>query len=106
MQLCKELNQVSTVANILSPSLLVRAIIDHIPPVFECKNFSEVANCYKGGTKSFKKSMITLDNSLRNIADNTIHSQIRKKEVLPTSLQSDFTPELDLLLSEIFRILK
>jgi len=106
VQLCKELNQVSTGDTFIIPSLLVRAIIDHVPPIFGCKNFSEVANSYKGGTKSFKKAMITLDNSLRNIADNTIHSQIRKKEVLPASLQSDFTPELDLLLSEIVRILK
>ena len=50
--------------------------------------------------------MLNLDNSLRNIADNNIHSQVRKKEVLPTTTQVDFTPELDLLLSEIVRKLK
>jgi len=106
VQLCKELNDVSAGGNILSSSLLVRAIIDHVPPIFECKIFAEVANNYNGGTKSFKKSMVNLHNSLRNIADNNIHSQIRNKEVLPTTLQSDFTPEVDLLLSEIVRVLK
>lgn len=106
IELCKELNTVSAGGNTLSSSFLVRAIIDHIPPIFKCNNFAEVANNYSGGAKSFKKAMITLHNSLRNIADNNIHTQIRNKEVLPTMLQSDFTPELDLLLSEIVRVLK
>lgn len=68
--------------------------------------FSEVANNYSGGTKSFKKAMKNLDTSSRNIADNNIHSQIRAKEILPTSNQIDFSQELDLLLSEIIRIAK
>lgn len=106
IQLCIELNNASSTNNLFSASLLVRAIIDHVPPIFGFKNFSEVANNYSGGTRSFKKSMQILDNSLRNIADNNIHSQVRNKEVLPTTTQVDFTRELDLLLSEIVRILK
>jgi hypothetical protein len=106
IKLCEELNNASSTKTAYSPSLLTRAIIDHIPSIFGFKNFSEVANNYTGWTKSSKKSMLTLDSSLRNIADNNIHSQARQKEVLPTSTQSDFTPELDLLLSEIVRILK
>lgn len=104
--ICEELNKASSVKNSISASLLVRALIDHIPPIFNCNNFSEVANNYSGGTKSFKKSMMNLDNSLRNIADNNIHSQVRVKEVLPNLTQIDFTPELDLLLSEIVRTLQ
>jgi hypothetical protein len=106
IQLCEELNNASSIKTAYSPTLLVRAIIDHTPPIFGFKNFSEVANNYKDGTKSFKKSMLTLDSSLRNIADNNIHSQARQKEVLPNQTQTDFTPELDLLLSEVIRILK
>ena len=106
VRLCEELNNASANKNIFSSSLLVRSIIDHIPPIFEFKNFSSFANNYADGTKSFKKSMLNLDNSLRNIADNNIHSQVRKKEALPTISQTDFTPELDLLLSEIVRKLK
>ncbi len=106
IQLCEELNNASSIRSSYSPTLLTRAIIDHIPPIFGYKNFSEVANNYTEWTRSAKKAMISLDNSLRNIADNNIHSQARKKEVLPTSSQMDFTPELDLLLGEIVRILK
>ncbi|HLU85070.1 MAG TPA: hypothetical protein VKZ45_06330 [Vicingaceae bacterium] len=106
VRLCEELNNNSVTKNNFSSSLLVRTIIDHIPPIFGFKNFSQLANNYADGTKSFKKSMLNLDNSLRNIADNNIHSQVRTKEVLPTKTQVDFTQELDLLLSEIVRKLK
>lgn len=106
IRLCEELNNNSASNNNLSSSSLVRSIIDHIPPIFEFANFSQLANNYSDGTKSFKKAMINLDNSLRNIADNNIHSQVRMKEVLPTSNQINFSQELDLLLSEIVRKLK
>jgi len=106
IRLCEELNSASLNNNYITSPVLVRAIIDHIPRIFRLNNFSEVANNYSGGTKSFKKSMKNLDTSLRNIADNNVHSQVRDKEILPTKIQTDFSPELDLLLSEIVRILK
>lgn len=106
VKLCEELNVVSSAGSHLGSSMLLRAVIDHVPPVFGFQTFAEVANNYNGGTKSFKKSMMVLNSSLRNIADNNIHSQVRAKEVLPTSTQVDFSPELDLLLGEIVRILK
>lgn len=106
VEMLEELNITSLTKSHIATSLLVRGIIDHIPPIFGFKNFAEVANNYSGGTQSFKKAMGNLDKSLRNIADNNIHSQARSKEVLPTTNQIDFTPELDLLLSEIVRILK
>ena len=85
--------------------ILVRAFIDHIPPLFECKNFIEVANNYKGNT-SFKKLMKKLQDSLRNISDSFLHDQIRKNEELPNLNQVSFIPEIDALLSEIIRINK
>lgn len=106
IRLCEELNSASSLNNNFSSSLLVRSIIDHIPPIFDFESFKQFANNYTEGTRSFKKSMLNLENSLRNIADNNIHSQVRKKEVLPTTIQIDFTQELDLLLSEIVRKLK
>lgn len=78
----------------LSVGILVRAIIDHIPPVFGYSTFPEVANNYKG-TKSFKNSMQRLNDSLRNLADSYLHVQIRKIESLPTAVQVDFRAEID-----------
>jgi hypothetical protein len=47
-----------------------------------------------------------LDRSLRNIADAHLHVQIRTSEVLPTGPQVDFRADLDVLLSEVVRVLK
>jgi len=101
---CEELNDASQKGNPYSVILLVRAIIDHIPPIFGKKNFQEVANNY--GSRSFKESMDRLDNSSRKIADSGLHQHIRKKETLPNKTQVNFSNDLDVLLQEIVRILK
>lgn len=106
IKLCEELNDAYQLKNYISTSILIRAIIDHIPPIFKYNNFREFANNYSEGTKSFKKAMLNLEISLRNIADNNVHSQIREKEILPTINQSNFLVELDFLLSEIVRKMK
>jgi len=102
--LCQELNWNYSIGNYLTVSMLSRAIIDHVPPVFGMKTFSEVANNYGG--RSFKKNMLNLDKSLRNIADNYLHQIIRKKETLPNKTQIDFKNDFDVLLAEIIRIFK
>lgn len=89
----------------MSTAMLVRAITDHVPPIFGCKNFAEVANNYQGG-KSFRGSMQNLEKSLRHIADAHLHVQIRASEVLPTGPQVDFRADLDVLLGEVVRVLK
>ena len=83
---------------------LLRATIDHVPPIFSCSNFTEISNNYQG-TKSFKKSMKHLNESLRNLADSYLHVQIRNKEILPNENQVDFKADLDCLLAEIARVL-
>lgn len=85
--------------------VLTRALLDHIPPIFECNKFAEVANNYDG-SKSFKEAMKNLENSSRKIADHYLHSQIRKRESLPTVKQIDFSNDIDFLLAEIIRGLK
>jgi hypothetical protein len=84
---------------------LIRSVLDHVPPVFGCKSFSEIASSYKGG-KSFKESMNYLDSSARKIADQHLHAQARRGEILPNIVQVDFSNDLDVLLAEIVRVLK
>lgn len=105
IQLCEELNITFDKGCYLSVAMLVRAILDHVPPIFQVNNFSEIANNYKGAV-SFKKSMSHLQNSLRNIADSFLHVQIRNKETLPNPTQINFSNDVDRLLEEIYRILK
>jgi hypothetical protein len=105
LELLREINVCHENRCYLATAALVRTVLDHVPPIFGCKTFSEVANNF-GGSRSFKESMAHLDNSARKIADQHLHVQIRKSEVLPTIVQVDFSNDFDLLLSEIIRILK
>jgi hypothetical protein len=103
IQMLTELDHAFASANYISVILLVRAILDHVPPLFGLKTFNEVANNYKG-TKSFKDSISHLENSSRKIADSYLHTTIRTKESLPTKTQVNFSNDLDVLLAEIVRI--
>lgn len=105
IRLCEEINVSHRYGSNMSVIMAVRAVMDHVPPVFELSTFSEVANNYKG-SRSFKESMSHLDRSSRNIANSYLHTQIRRKEALPTDTQVDFSRDLDVLLQEIVRILK
>ena len=104
--LCDELNECFARELYFATAMLVRAILDHIPPILESKSFAQITNSYNKGTKSFKQSMEHLENSSRKIADAHLHSQIRSKEVLPNKTQVNFASDLDVLLAEIVRALK
>lgn len=108
IRLCEELNSSNRMQNWFAVGALVRAIIDHIPPIFNYKNFSEVANNYSapGKARSFKPSMDHLENSMRKISDSFLHSQITKSETLPNEMQVDCKRDLDVLLEEVIRTLK
>ena len=101
IQICEELNNAAISKSYYSVSLLGRAVIDHIPPIFKCENFAEYANNKSG--KSIKASLLNLQNSLRKISDNHIHSPIQQKEITPNIKQIDFSNDLDVLLGEVIR---
>ena len=105
VRLCEEINISYANNAYLSCGMLIRSMIDHVPPIFESGTFSEVENNYKG-SKSFKESIKHLNASSRKIADQYLHTQIRNKEVLPNENQVDFSNDTDVLLAEIYRILK
>jgi hypothetical protein len=104
IRLCEELNSCYESENYLAVTMLTRAILDHVPPVFGHNTFAEVSNNYGG--KSLKKSLQNLQNSSRNISDAYLHLPIRIKESLPNKTQVDFSNDIDVLLAEIIRILK
>lgn len=104
IKLCKELNDNYSLENYLSCGMILRSILDHTPPIFGKKNFVEVSSNY--GSKSFKDIVKPLEESSKKIADSCLHTQIRKKEILPTKTQVSFQPNLDFLLQEVIRTLK
>lgn len=105
VRMCEELNDAFARDGFITCPMLVRSIVDHVPPIFGHESFGEVANHYAGG-RSFRKSMQHLDGSLRPKADGILHTHIRRTESLPTRTQIDFHQDLDLLLGEIVRIVR
>lgn len=103
IRLCEELNIAASEECHFATAALTRALVDHVPPLFGKKNFSEVANNYTG-TKSFREAMEHLDSAAKKVADGHLHTQIRKSETLPTAQQVNFASGIDVLLSEIVRI--
>jgi len=104
VRLCEELNICFERKCYLASAMIVRAILDHVPPIFGYVAFKQVAANYAGA--SFKDSMARLENSLRNIADGHLHRPIRKSEVLPNRTQVYFGQDLDVLLAEVVRLLQ
>ena len=80
----KELNINYKFGNYLSSILILRAIINHVPPIFGFKTFSEVV---AQANKSTKIILQKLEDDARPIADLHTHMTIRKKEALPTKQQ-------------------
>ncbi len=63
IKLCREINQNYRNGNYMTVGKIGRAIIDHVPPIFQLRNFSEVASSYGGAgvNRSFKSSMNNLE---------------------------------------------
>lgn len=101
---CEALNGCYQARYYIAIPILVRAIIDHIPPIFDREKFESAYSHY--GSKSFKEQMKHLDKSLRNMADGYLHNHIRIKETLPNNTQVNFSQALDVLLGEICVLLR
>jgi hypothetical protein len=104
IRVCEELNIAFQEECYFATAMLTRSLLDHVPPVFGCKTFSEVANNYAGGGRSFKETMLHLENASRKVGDAHLHMPIRKSETQPTAQQVNCGQQLDVLLSEIVRI--
>lgn len=104
VRLCEELNIAFQEECYFATAMLTRCLLDHVPPIFGKTTFSEVANNYSAGGKSFKEAMHHLESAARKVADAHLHMIIRKSETLPTAQQVNFSSQLDVLLSEIVRI--
>lgn len=101
IRLCEELNKCFASNSFCATAALIRAVIDHVPPIFGARTFAEVVN--NVGGKSIKASIERLETSSRHIADSVLHQQIRKREAVPNGTQVNFSNDLDVLLAEIIR---
>jgi hypothetical protein len=104
VRLCEELNIASREGALFAVAFLTRALMDHVPPVFGFRTFADVASQYGGG-KSFRSAAEALNEFARKVADLHLHTPMRKHDVLPNETQVNFAPGLDLVLSEVERLL-
>ena len=101
-RLCRELNTAHENDCYYSVAMLCRAIVDHVPPVFQAKTFKEFAA--QIAVRSMKELMQHLEGGLRKIAGLYLHDHIRKKESRPGPVGVDYRQQIDLLLGEVVRV--
>lgn len=104
ISLCNELDDNYSLENYHSCAMLLRAILDHIPPIFGKTSFADV--CAQHGGKSFKDIMRPLNETAKKIGDDYLHTQISKKVLAVTKTQVSFQANLDTLLNEVAAILE
>jgi hypothetical protein len=109
IRMLQELNLAHANGMDMATAMLVRAITDHVPPIFGKTRFADVAAQHSAGSidgRSFKGVMSHLTDSMKHIADGVLHVHIRTKETLPSPTQVDFSQSLDVLLGEVVRLLR
>lgn len=99
VRFCEEINSNYQNQNWIAVTLLIRAILNHIPPIFGHQTFNQVVS---NSTKSVKALLAPLEENLRDIADLHTHNLIKRKESIPTERQIEpFKANLEILLHEI-----
>lgn len=99
IKFCQEINTTFNSGDYLATSMLIRALINHVPPIFGHETFKQVAS---QSTKSRQALFKPLDETARDVADLHTHDTIRHKENLPTKRQLEpFKSNIEFLLQEI-----
>jgi hypothetical protein len=103
VRMCKEINSSHAHGNVLATALLMRTVLNHVPPVFGYETFAQVVGNADIG-KSLKKSFDQLEGGLRNVADFHAHRRIGTYECYPSVAQVEpFRPQFELLLQQVLQ---
>jgi hypothetical protein len=99
VRFCEELNDTYRQGNYLACLLLIRAVMNHVPPIFGANTFAQVV---AGSGKSVKAVLSHLEDDTRPIADLHNHILIRVRESLPTKHQVEpYKASFEILMHEI-----
>jgi site-specific recombinase XerD len=106
IRLCEELNGCYAKEWYYAAAILQRAILDHVPPIFDpsYEKFTDVVEKYNW--RAFKRQMDHLQKFARDTANDAVHGRIRSSEVLLNKTQFDTRIPLSTLLNEIIRLLR
>jgi hypothetical protein len=99
VRMCREINSCFAHGNIVATALLMRAVLNYVPPIFGHETFPQVvANI----GRTLKGSFDHLENGLRKIADFHTHRRIGPAELYPSAAQVEpFKPQFELLLQQV-----
>lgn len=99
VRMCREINSCFAHSNLVATVLLMRAVLNYVPPLFGYETFSQVvANI----GRSFKDSFDHLEKGLRKIADFHTHRRIGTAEFYPSIAQVEpYKPQFELLLQQV-----
>ena len=101
IRFAQELNDNYKRGNYLSCALLIRAIINHVPPIFEQQKFSQVV---ANSSRSVKAMLSPLEEGARKIGDLHTHEIVDDFSTPPTKNQVDpYKPNVEILFQEIER---
>ncbi|MET7937968.1 hypothetical protein [Streptomyces sp. NPDC005322] len=106
LALCRELNDNYTAGNPYACAALIRAVLDHIPPVFGHKDFKQVAAQHTFAVKRTDKAHAQRLAAFKDIADDVMHRPISAN--VPIIGMNDL-PEparLNAVLQELLSILR
>jgi hypothetical protein len=101
VRFAEELNENYDRGNYLSCTLLIRAIINHVPPLFGCTTFGQVA---ASSPKSVKALLNQLEEGARDVGDLHTHDTVDRFSTPPTRNQLEpYKPPMEILFNEIER---
>jgi hypothetical protein len=99
VRLCKEINSSFAHGNIVATALVMRAVLNYVPPAFGQGTFEQVV-AHIG--RSLKDSFGHLENGLRKIADFHTHRRIGSGDFYPSVAQVEpYKPQFELLLQQV-----
>jgi hypothetical protein len=108
ISLCKEINSNYIQHNYYSVTLLLRTVLNHVPPAFNGKeSFDQVLSEFQGPKHKTKREILSRIQELqRKLADMVTHERLKKFEPEMTVQQVSFIPEIDYLLQEVISELR
>lgn len=99
VKICEEINSSFAVGNNVAAVLLMRAVLNYVPPAFGHDTFAQVI---ANSGRSLKDSLDVLENGLRKIADFHTHRRMGKGDRYPSAAQVEpFKPQFELLLQQV-----
>lgn len=99
VRMCEELNDSYARGNFVASLLLIRAIMNHVPPAFGAKTFAEVV---AQSSRSIKAILARLNDDAKPLADLHTHFLMGANDHLPTKNQIEpYKASFEILMQEV-----